>query len=108
MTSSTFTSLGIGNRIVDHLKNVTARSVQDSLTTIMSEPPSNGGYPYHILKDLALHGLLEAWPIDDCLRLNVSAAARSHSHPICSGALRSFADCRLLERSLGTHTLALS
>ncbi|HRE79518.1 MAG TPA: carbohydrate kinase family protein [Opitutaceae bacterium] len=50
-----------------------------------------------------LYGLHEEWPISECLRLGVCAAASSLYHPSCSGSVRSLQGCWDLANSLGMH-----
>ena len=54
-----------------------------------------------------LYGLHEDWPMDESLRLGVSAAAASLYDPRCSASLRPVADCRRLAEQLGFRAAAM-
>lgn len=52
-----------------------------------------------------LLGLHEGWPMADCLKLGVSAAAASLYHPTCSEGVPTVEDCRALGTRLGFQPL---
>lgn len=52
-----------------------------------------------------LLGLHEGWPMSDCLRLGVCAAAASLYDPTCSEGVKSGKACLSLAQSLGYHSL---
>lgn len=45
--------LGAGTWVVDHIKMVDEWPAQDTLCTVLSSKPANGGLPYNVLKDLS-------------------------------------------------------
>ena len=49
--------LATGNFIVDRVKLIDAYPSQDTLASILSETPSNGGGPYNVLTDLSRMGV---------------------------------------------------
>lgn len=49
--------LAAGNFIVDRVKLIDSYPAQDTLASIISEAPSNGGGPYNVLTDLARMGV---------------------------------------------------
>ena len=49
--------LAAGNFIVDRVKLIDAYPSQDTLASILSETPSNGGGPYNVLTDLSRMGV---------------------------------------------------
>ena len=80
--------LAAGNFIVDRVKLIDDYPAQDTLASILSETPSNGGGPYNILTDLARMGVtypLEAagmigddadgkWILEHCARHGIATA----------------------------------
>jgi len=52
-----------------------------------------------------LFGFHENWPLSNCLRLGVSVAAASLSHPTCSEGIHSLAAAQALADRLGFHPL---
>ncbi len=51
-----------------------------------------------------LHGWHEGWPMSECLRLGVCAAASSLRHPTCSEGIRPVAECLILAERHGFYS----
>ena len=78
--------MGAGTWLVDHIKVIDEWPQQDTLCTILSSRPANGGLPYNVLKDLSkmeLPAPLEAagligddadgkYILDDCRAHNIA------------------------------------
>ncbi len=52
-----------------------------------------------------LFGIHQDWPMTECLRLGVTAAAASLYHPSCSDGVKPVAECLNLAKRLGYHPL---
>jgi len=89
--------LAAGNFIVDRVKLIDSYPAQDTLATILSETPSNGGGPYNVLSDLArmrvpyplsAAGLIGddpdgEWILSDCAQhaIDTSLLLQTPAHP---------------------------
>ncbi len=89
--------LAAGNFIVDRVKLIDAYPSEDTLASILSETPSNGGGPYNVLTDLSrmgvpyplsAAGLIGADPDGDWIRnhclehdIDTTLLLQSHDHP---------------------------